>query len=190
MLCLAAFVLESGVVFLSFAALKQIFVREAGASWVELSSLEVLSCVWLSLFSDYLRAAVMVEFTFSTMAEHRAMMLLKMQSKCFDWSGFGAHQGSFLTNGRPVSLCVWPSEQRYLPFRDAATIGLVLDAQESFRAGTPVLLGVETGRKLRVYRRRGLLLGTQVHRNIGFGLWAQEFSDMGMDVNWEECLLS
>jgi len=101
-ICLLAFLIEATALLLSFMTFinaeeacffaKIILIHLSFTATILCAFLgftEIILCAFLGLFLAHLWAAVNMELTFSTQAEHRAMMLMKEQSNWVDRSGRG-----------------------------------------------------------------------------------------------------
>ena len=173
-ICFLAYTLETVSVFLSAMALKSLFVNEEKSQnlLIPLSSREIKVCICLSLFSHHLWVALNVERTFSTAAEFRAMMIMKLQSKLIDWSGRTSNGVPFLSNGGIIPLRWWwlfsPEGSFRLPYREAPTIGIVHNLEESGRISAFVMQSIDGGIQLRLRGSHELMEIGQVFDGGGY----------------------
>lgn len=106
---------------------------------LEFSTLQIVVCIVLVSCREYLQTMIDTRLSFTTLTEHRAVMVHCLSSRFFDWS---SRCSGYLANGRWIRG-INGSRQLFdddvMQVKELPTLAIVPDLEESERANASVL---------------------------------------------------
>lgn len=105
-------------------------------SLLDFSLLQVLACVVLVCFSDYLHLLINIRHSFTTVTDRRALMLWCVSSRFFNWAG---RNSTYLANGRQISGPRTLFKENAIPVKELLLLGIIGDQDESEKSNATIL---------------------------------------------------